>query len=98
MEEEHSSHKYSIGYGAYILIWLILLSYTALTVAVAGVDLKGFTLFIALLIAALKSALVINVFMHIKFDAIIFKIFLGLAIGTLLIVFLLTALDVYNLR
>ena len=52
-----------------------------------------FTLFIALAIAAIKSTLVINIFMHIKFDEPIFKAFLGISGATLFIIFLLTFFD-----
>jgi cytochrome c oxidase subunit 4 len=85
--------KHHIGYLTYILVWLTLLAFTAMTVTIAGVSLGKYTLLIALLIAAVKSALVINIFMHIKFDEPIFKIFLGLSGFTLLIIFILTFVD-----
>jgi len=85
--------KHQISYGTYVLIWLSLLAFTSLTVMVAGVNLGRYTLFVGLLIAAIKSSLVINIFMHIKFDEPIFKVFLSLSGVTLLIVFLLTFLD-----
>jgi len=89
---EHKSH---VGYGRYVLIWLILLSLTIATVAVAGIDLGKLTLSVALLIAAIKSALVINIFMHIKFDDKIFKVFLLVALMTMLVVFVLTSTDIF---
>ncbi len=85
--------KHHIGYGTYILVWLALLAFTTITVTIAGVSLGRYTLFIALTIAAIKSALVINIFMHIKFDEPIFKTFLGISGATLLIIFLLTFFD-----
>lgn len=89
---EHKSH---VGYGGYVLIWLILLSLTIATVAVAGIDLGKLTLSVALLIASIKSALVINIFMHIKFDDKIFKVFLLVALMTMLVVFVLTSTDIF---
>ncbi|MEW6701452.1 MAG: cytochrome C oxidase subunit IV family protein [Bacteroidota bacterium] len=85
--------KHHIGFGTYIIVWLALLAFTTITVTIAGVSLGRYTLFIALLIAAIKSALVINIFMHIKFDELIFKAFLGLSGFTLLVIFLLTFFD-----
>jgi len=85
--------KHNIGYSTYILVWIALLAFTSITVTIAGVNLGMFTLFIALLIAAVKSALVINIFMHIRFDEPIFKVFLALSGLTLLIIFSLTFLD-----
>lgn len=87
------NNKHHISFGTYIIVWLALLAFTTITVAIAGVSLGRYTLFIALLIAAIKSALVINIFMHIKFDELIFKAFLGLSGVTLLIIFLLTFFD-----
>jgi cytochrome c oxidase subunit 4 len=82
-----------IGYGTYIIVWLALLAFTSITVTVAGISLGRFTLFIALAIAAIKSALVINIFMHIKFDEPIFKTFLGISGATLFVIFILTFFD-----
>lgn len=84
---------HSTGYGIYIVVWLALLAFTSITVTIAGVSLGRYTLFIALLIAAIKSALVINIFMHIKFEEKIFKVFLALSGFTLIIIFLLTFFD-----
>lgn len=90
----HNNNTHHISYGTYILVWVALLAFTSITVTVAGVSLGRYTLFIALLIAAVKSTLVINIFMHIKFDEPIFKVFLALSGFTLLIIFVLTFFDV----
>lgn len=95
MQEENAKHeKHIVGYGVYILVWLALLALTSITVSVAGISLGSLTLFVALLIAAIKSGLVINYFMHIKFDEPIFKVFLIISGSTLLIIFILTAFDI----
>lgn len=90
----NNEHKHSPGYGYNILVWLTLLSLTCVTVAVAGLDLGPYILLTALVIASIKSALVINIFMHIKFDDPIFKLFFALIIFTLIVLFVLTAFDV----
>lgn len=87
------NNNHHIGYGTYVIVWLALLAFTTITVTVAGISLGRYTLFIALAIAAIKSALVINVFMHIKFDEPIFKAFLGISGATLLVIFILTFVD-----
>ncbi|MDF1612400.1 MAG: cytochrome C oxidase subunit IV family protein [Stygiobacter sp.] len=81
------------GYTTYILVWLALLVFTSITVTIAGIDLGKYTLLIAMFIAAIKSALVINIFMHIKFEEKIFKVFIFLSGMTLLIIFILTFSD-----
>jgi len=96
MYGDKDTHDFSIGYGAYVLIWLILLSLLTVTVGVAGLHLGEFTLFIALLVAAIKSGLVITVFMHIKFEEAIFKVFLSVTGMILLVVFVITSFDIFN--
>lgn len=93
----NGNHEHHIGYGSYVLVWIALLALTSITVTVAGISLGDYTLFVALLIAAIKSALVINIFMHIKFDEPIFKFFLIVSGMTLLIIFVLTFVDFFFL-
>jgi cytochrome c oxidase subunit 4 len=89
------AHAHDPRYGINVIIWITLLSLTVITVAVAGIDLGNYTLFVAMLIAAIKSTFVINYFMHIKFEDLIFKIFLILVILVLAVIFVLTAFDVF---
>ncbi len=90
----HTEKKHHITpYSTYIIVWLALVIFTSITVTVAGISLGTYTLLVALFIAAIKSALVINIFMHIKFDESIFKVFLILSGTTLFVIFLLTFFD-----
>ncbi len=90
-------HSHSSSYSSYIIIWISLLALTSITVTVAGVNLGNYTLMVALFIAAVKSSLVINIFMHIKFDEPIFRVFLLISAFTLLVIFALTFFD-YTFR
>ena len=94
---DKSETKHINGYGVYILVWMSLLVLTSLTVSVAGINLEQYTLLIALTIAAIKSYLVITIFMHIKFDDPIFKLFIIVSILTLFVIFVLTFVD-YSFR
>ena len=94
---DRSETKHTNGYGVYILVWMSLLVLTSLTVSVAGINLEQYTLLIALSIAAIKSYLVITIFMHIKFDDPIFKLFIIVSILTLFVIFVLTFVD-YSFR
>ncbi|MCF8240790.1 MAG: cytochrome C oxidase subunit IV family protein [Melioribacteraceae bacterium] len=97
MQNDNSKHEHHVtGYGTYILVWLALIALTSITVTVSGIDFGMAALGIALFIAAIKSALVINIFMHIKFDEAIFKVFLLVSLFTLLVIFILTFFDVVN--
>lgn len=96
--EIEQQHEAPITYGIYVLVWLALMALTAITAVVAGINLAAFTLVIALLIAAVKSSLVVNVFMHVKYGDRIFKVFLIIAGSTLFVIFFLTFSDVYFRR
>lgn len=91
---ENKNHTH--GYGIYVLVWLSLIALTSITVTVAGIDFGNIALAIALFIAAIKSSLVINYFMHIKYEEPIFKAFILLSGMTLLVIFVLTFFDVFN--
>jgi cytochrome c oxidase subunit 4 len=96
---EHSAHEQSAPvrhgstYGGLILIWLGLLSLTGLTVALSGIDLGRWIILTALSIAATKSLLVLNVFMHLKFEERVFRVFVSVAVLTLAIFITLTFFD-----
>jgi len=94
-EDGMVAHAHDPSYGINVMIWLILVSFTVVTVAIAGIDLGRFTLLVALIIAAIKSGFVINYFMHIKFDDVLFKVFLLLVILVLIIILVLIAFDVF---
>jgi cytochrome c oxidase subunit 4 len=96
--QESKTHEEPISYGLYLLIWLSLIALTATTAAVAGINLAAFALVVALLIAVTKASLVVNYFMHIKFEDKIFKVFLGVAGFTIFVIFTLTFADVFFRR
>ena len=93
MQDNHTHENHEVSYSTYLLVWISLVAFTSITVAVAGINLGDYTLFVALCIAAVKSALVINIFMHIKFEDLIFKVFLGISGFTLVVIFTLTFFD-----
>ena len=78
---EHANHSYS----RYILVWMGLLTLTAITVAVAGVNLGDVTIVMAIVIASIKSYLVLTEFMHLNTESRTFKIFVGVALFFIII-------------
>ncbi len=90
-EEEHKQHI--VPYGEYILTWLGLLALTCLTVALAGIELGRWVVITALIIASVKSLLVLNVFMHLKYEDRMFRIFALVALVTFIIFISLTFFD-----
>lgn len=93
-QEHKNEHEQHITpYSTYVIVWLALMALTSITVTVAGISLGAYTLAVAMFIAAIKSFLVINIFMHIKHEEAIFKVFLFLSGMTLLVIFALTFFD-----
>ena len=93
MEHKHEDHPL-IGYGTYIMVWLALLILTGLTVTVAGLNLKNFAIVAAIFIAGFKSMLVLNYFMHLKYESALFKNMVYITIFTFVIIIGLTFTDI----
>ncbi|HVO72558.1 MAG TPA: cytochrome C oxidase subunit IV family protein [Ignavibacteriaceae bacterium] len=96
MNEQHTDAKHMTaghGYGIYILVWLALLTLTGITVAVAGINLGGLTVAAALIIAAIKSYLVLTIFMHLRIEQTAFKVFVLVALFFIVISFALLFSD-----
>ena len=72
--ESQKEQFHVVTYGTYILVWLGLLVFTGLTVTIAGMKLGKLSIIIPLLIASLKAGLVLNFFMHLRYEKILFKI------------------------
>lgn len=87
----HSGHN--VSYGTYFMVWLGLVALTAVTVTIAGIHLGSLTLITAMLIAAVKTALVGYHFMHIKYDNAIIKVFILVCLVIFLTFWILTFSD-----
>ncbi|MEJ2199254.1 MAG: cytochrome C oxidase subunit IV family protein [Desulfuromonadales bacterium] len=91
MSEEHA---HIVPYKTFMGIWIALLILTGVTVWVAQHNLGPLNIWVALSIATLKSALVVAVFMHMKYESWLFKIALLSALAILAIFIGLTFFDV----
>ena len=89
--EKHDEHH---GYGVYLLTWIALILLTAVTVTVAGMQLGGLSVAVALLVAAVKGTVVVLFFMHLREEMPIFTIMLIVAIITLTIFIGVTFFDI----
>ncbi len=93
MEKNHDNHE-PVNLGTYVLVWLALLMLTGLTVTVAGLNLKSFAIVVAIFIAGAKSSLVLNYFMHIKYESPVFRNMVMVVIVTIAIIIGLTFVDI----
>ena len=83
-----------VSYGTYIAVWFGLLVFTILTVAVAGINIRVISVIAPLLIAAIKTLLVLSFFMHLKYEDGNLKMMLSGAVVILAIIIGFTFLDI----
>ena len=95
--QEHGQETHSIGYGRYALIWVGLMGLTGATVALAGIQLGRWVIITALTIASIKGLLVLNIFMHMRFEDKVFRLF-TLVAGVVLMIFLVLTFFDYAFR
>lgn len=97
MPKDHSGNDgektHIVGYGNYVLIWFGLLALTGITVALSGISLGRWVIVTALTIASIKTYLVLNIFMHLRSEDRMFRIFVAVAVLTLSIFLVLTFFD-----
>lgn len=80
----------------YVWVWMILIFLTGLTVSFAGMDWGRWGMVILLLVATIKSSLILNYFMHLRYEKKI-RLFRWIIPGILLLLVLFigfTFLDV----
>jgi cytochrome c oxidase subunit 4 len=63
-EEKKHDHEAGHGIGRYVIVWALLLLFTAITVITGRINLGAANIFIALIIAITKATLVVLFFMH----------------------------------
>ena len=93
MQHPDIQEPQAISYGRYILLWIGLVALTCATVTLAGMNLGRWVIITALSIASIKSMLVLNIFMHLKHENRLFKLFVAVAVITFVIFISLTFFD-----
>lgn len=84
----------AIDYGTYVTVWLALMVLLALTVTAAGLGLGAVSVLAVLAIAGVKSALVLNFFMGLKYEGFLIRLVLLVGLAVLVIIIALTYLEV----
>ena len=64
-----------------------------MTVAVAGLHIRGLIVITALAIATTKASIVLNYFMHIKWESRVFKVFIAVCLIIFAVMVILTFFD-----
>jgi len=78
---------------SYVLIFSLLMVFTAVTVAAAFINLGALNFPVAISIAIIKATLVILFFMHVKYSSQLTKLIIGSGLFFLLVMFSLTMTD-----
>jgi cytochrome c oxidase subunit 4 len=82
-------------YRTYVWVWVALMILTGMTVSMAGMNLGRLSIVIVLVIAAMKSGLVLNHFMHLKYETgLLFKLMIPIVLAALTIFIGLTFTDI----
>jgi cytochrome c oxidase subunit 4 len=79
----------------YVWVWVGLVILTGITVSVAGMNLGRWSVSVVLIIAAIKSGLVLNYFMHLKYEKRI-KLFKWMIPGILAVLILFLGLTFFD--
>ena len=93
---ENEKH-HVVSYKTYTVILLVLIALTFISIGITNIELGTFTVTGALLLASIKSFLVLTYFMHLKYDKPYLKIMVGFVFAVFLVVIIITFFD-YSFR
>ncbi len=93
----HADNPDHVGYATYVRIWASLIGLTTLTVLASYANLRHLATLVAILIAVVKSSLVLLYFMHLRFEKRVFAWMFLSALGAYAIFIILTFAD-YSYR
>jgi len=88
-----NEHIHITPYRLIAKVLVVLLCLTFLTVYVTEFDLQAWNVGLALLVASIKVFLVLTYFMHLKYESLIFKLFVGMVFILLFLVIAITFID-----
>lgn len=92
----NDEHLHIISYKTLIKVLLSLLTLTFITVYAAYSDLGLLATTVAMLIASIKTTIVLLYFMHLKYDKKIFGVLVGLVIVLFIVFMTLIFIDYFN--
>ncbi len=92
--DQKVENQHIVGYSTYVLVWIGLIVLTGITVTIAGMNLGRISIVVALIIASIKSGLVLWYFMHLKYEEGLFRVILLVAIATITVIIGFTFIDI----
>jgi cytochrome c oxidase subunit 4 len=94
-EHRTAENHHIVPSRVFVLVWLALITLTAITVTVSRLHLGRFSTVTALAIASVKAGFVLWYFMHLKYESKLFKVLLLVPIATLTVIIGLTFFDIW---
>jgi len=91
-EEKH----HIVSYRSYLLILFGLITLTLISVAITHLELREYTVAAALILAGIKSFLVLTYFMHLKFDKPMYRYMVFIVFAVFFAVVFITFVDYVN--
>jgi cytochrome c oxidase subunit 4 len=95
MRLENREKPSNANHRTYLAVWVGLIILTGITVSVAGRNLGRWSIAFALAIAAIKAGLVLNYFMHLKYEKGI-RLFKWMIPGIMILFVLLIGLTFFD--
>jgi cytochrome c oxidase subunit IV len=91
--KNHDNHITSYTFNGTVLLVLLLLTTTS--ILAVKLHFGAFTVAVALILASIKSAIVLTYFMHLKFESLLLRLMVGGVFLLFAIVVVITFIDYY---
>jgi cytochrome c oxidase subunit 4 len=92
-DREHGDPDHIVSPKIYVVIFLTLLFFTALTIGASYLEMGPFNPIVAIAIAVTKATLVVLFFMHVKYSSRVTKLAVGAGVFTFLVLVGMTLSD-----
>ena len=89
----NETHQHIVKYRTYLIVLVVLLVLTSISVYVTHIELGRLAIAGALLIASVKSSLVLWHFMHLKYESLLLRILVGMVFVLFALIVLITFID-----
>ncbi len=90
-----NEHEKTLGFRTYLFVWIALMIFTVLTVAVSRAGFERYGALVSVAIAFMKSGLILLFFMHLKQERPILKALFFIPLATIAVIIGLTFFDIW---